>query len=494
MSDGAGAVTVVVPTIGRDSLRTLLSALSGSDVGVIVVDDRRRPSPALAVDAGVRVLRTGGRGPAAARNAGWRAAATPWVAFLDDDVVPERGWLHALPADLRRADRLGAAGSQGAIVVPRVPGRRPGDDEHRTLRLSGARWVTADMAYRRDVLVAAGGFDERFPRAYREDSDLALRISQAGHRIVDGQRRSLHPVAPAGWWSSVRAQIGNRDNVLMRRKFGRHWRALIGEGPGRMPAHTATTAAGLLAAKAALSGRSSVAKAAGVLWISLTAEFTARRFWSGARTPGELARMASTSALIPPVAVAHRLAGEWTFRGARREPPLAVLLDRDDTLIADGPYLNEPAQVRPLPGAYRALRRLRDRGLLLAVVSNQSGVAKGLISAEQLAAVNVRVEGLLGPFHSWQVCVHDDGDGCECRKPLPGMVLAAADELGVDPSRCVLIGDTGADVAAALSARARAVLVPTVRTLRHEVADARRRASVAVNLDHAVSLVLRECR
>jgi histidinol-phosphate phosphatase family protein len=201
-----------------------------------------------------------------------------------------------------------------------------------------------------------------------------------------------------------------------------------------------------------------------------------------------------TSVLIPPAAVAHRLVGDWTFRAARREPPLAVLLDRDDTIIADGPYLNDPAGVRPLPGAARALRKLRERGLLLAVVTNQSGVARGLISPAQLAAVNARVEAMLGPFDSWQVCVHDAADGCACRKPEPGMVLAAAEALGVEADRCVLIGDTGGDVDAALSARARAVLVPTERTLRHEIADARSRASVAASLEHAVAQVLRECR
>ncbi|MFV1366813.1 HAD-IIIA family hydrolase, partial [Mycolicibacterium elephantis] len=125
------------------------------------------------------------------------------------------------------------------------------------------------------------------------------------------------------------------------------------------------------------------------------------------------------------MAVAHRIRGEWRFRASRRDPPLAVLLDRDDTLIEDGPYLRDPAGVRPMRGAGRALRRLRDRGLLLAIVTNQSGVAKGLISADELAAVNAEVEAALGPFDSWQICVHDAGDGCGCRKPAPGMVRAA---------------------------------------------------------------------
>jgi histidinol-phosphate phosphatase family protein len=201
-----------------------------------------------------------------------------------------------------------------------------------------------------------------------------------------------------------------------------------------------------------------------------------------------------TSVVIPPAAVLHRAAAEWEFRAARRDPPLAVLLDRDDTIIRDRPYLSDPGGVEPVPDAPKSLRRLRKRGLLLAIVSNQSGVAKGLITPDELAAVNARVDQMLGPFDAWQICVHDDGDGCDCRKPAPGMVLAAADALGVDPSRCVLIGDTGGDVNAALSAGADAVLVPTERTLRHEISDAHMRARVAADLNSAVSLVLKECR
>ena len=118
----------------------------------------------------------------------------------------------------------------------------------------------------------------------------------------------------------------------------------------------------------------------------------------------------------------------------------------------------------------------------------------GLISPDQLVAVNAKVDAELGPFDAWQVCVHDDDDRCACRKPRPGMVLAAADALGVPPERCVMIGDTGGDVDAALAANARAVLVPTDRTRADEIAHARDRAKVAASLTDAVSMVLRESR
>jgi len=169
----------------------------------------------------------------------------------------------------------------------------------------------------------------------------------------------------------------------------------------------------------------------------------------------------------------------------------AVLLDRDGTLIADVPHNGDPAKVRPLPGARAALDRLRAAGLRLGVVTNQSGVARGLISAEDVARVNARVEELLGPFDTWQVCVHDDADGCACRKPAPGLVLAAARALRTRPERCVVVGDIGRDIAAACAAGAAAILVPTPVTRTEEIAAA---PAVAGDLGQAVHQILRRQR
>ena len=492
--------TVVIPTIGRDSLQRLIDALDGGagprPAGVVIVDDRVESEGVLSLTSRhpFVVVRSGGRGPAGARNVGWRLAETRWISFLDDDVLPHRGWLATLAEDLAAAEAAGAAGSQGVLEVPAATDRSATDDERRTHRLADARWITADMAYRRDALVAVGGFDERFPRAYREDSDLARRIVSSGRRIIAGDRRAIHPVARSTLLSSVRAQVGNQDNALMRRKFGRGWRVAIGEGPGRLPAHAATTGAAVAALLAVLAGRRRLGTLSAAAWCALVLEFAVRRFRPGPRTVAEAAKVLLTSALIPPAAVWHRLAGEWEHRRAVAEPVLAVLVDRDDTIIEDGPFLNDPNGVRPLPGAVRALDRLRDRGLRVAVVTNQSGVARGLISVDQLNAVNAEVESVLGPFDSWQVCIHDDDDRCGCRKPNPGMVLAAANALGVPPERCVMIGDTGGDVNAALAANARAVLVPTPRTRGVEIANARVRARVATSLSDAVAMVLRESR
>jgi histidinol-phosphate phosphatase family protein len=480
--------TVVIPTTGRETLRPLLGTLlAGPDprpAEILVVDDRAA-GPGLDIPPGVRVLRSGGRGPAAARNLGWRTAKSAWIAFVDDDVELAPDWTRQLADDLLALPPEVAA-SQGRIRVPLPADRRPTDDERGTAGLEHARWITADMAYRRGALTEVHGFDERFPRAFREDSDLALRVAEAGHRIVRGERLTTHPARRAGFFASLKAQRGNADNALMRRKHSALWRQRTDAGSGRLGRHALSTVAGLAAVFLLVFRRRGEAALAAGVWAGLTAEFATRRILAGPATPGEVARMAVTSVLIPPAACYHRLRGEIAARYPR--PPVAVLFDRDDTLIVDVPYLDDPAGVRPVPGAVDLVRRLRERGIPVGVVSNQSGVAKGLITQERLAAVNARVEELFGPFGTWQVCVHDDGDGCRCRKPRPGMVLDAAGALGVDPASCVLIGDTGADVAAALAAGARAVLVPTARTLAPEIAHARRHAAVAHDLTEALRL------
>ncbi|MGI3780606.1 MAG: HAD-IIIA family hydrolase [Janthinobacterium lividum] len=168
----------------------------------------------------------------------------------------------------------------------------------------------------------------------------------------------------------------------------------------------------------------------------------------------------------------------------------AVLFDRDGTLVHDVPYNRDPDLVAPIDGAREVLDDLRRRRIPIGVVSNQSGVARGLITPAELDAVNARVTELLGPFGTWQTCPHGSGDGCACRKPAPGMVLAAAAALGVDPRSCVVVGDIGADVGAALAAGARAVLVPTPVTRPEEIEHARTHAAVADDLRGAVRIAL----
>lgn len=173
--------------------------------------------------------------------------------------------------------------------------------------------------------------------------------------------------------------------------------------------------------------------------------------------------------------------------GARDRGPAAVLFDRDGTLVYDEPYNGDPAKVVIMPGSRAALDRLRAAGVPTAVISNQSGVARGLLTTGQVQAVNARVEELLGPLGPWLTCPHGPDDGCDCRKPRPGLIRRAAALLGVRAADCVVIGDIGSDIDAAHAAGAWGILVPTPVTRAEEVATA---PLVAPTLPAAVDLAL----
>jgi len=500
---------VVIPTIGRPCVRTLLPALAAGDGAlperVLLVDDRADRSVPLVSPRNlgpligrVHVLAGPARGPAAARNRGWRATREEWVAFLDDDVVPVPGWRAELAADL---DGAGAdvAGSQGAIRVPLPRDRRPTDWERNVAGLERARWATADIAYRREALAAVGGFDERFPRAYREDAELGLRLTAAGLRIVQGRRTVLHPVGAAGPVVSLAKQAGNADDVLMRRLHGRAWRERAGAPRGRRPRHLVTAAAGIMAVAAGTTAAASPRLAAtasrlvapaGAAWLAGSFELACARIVPGPRTVGEVATMAWTSVLMPFAATGFWLRGQLARPAAGSAPrprPHAVLFDRDGTLVVDVPHNGDPERVEPVPGAVEALDRLRAAGIRTGLVSNQSGVARGLITVAQVERVNARIDALLGPLGPVEWCPHALTDGCGCRKPAPGLVLRAAARLGVDPRCCAVVGDIGADVEAARAAGARGVLVPTERTRAAEFAGAR---EIAPDLRGAIDLLL----
>ena len=141
-------------------------------------------------------------------------------------------------------------------------------------------------------------------------------------------------------------------------------------------------------------------------------------------------------------------------RSRRTTAVKAVLFDRDETLIADVPFNGDPEKVVVLPEMRALLDALRAAGLKLAVVSNQSGVGRGYITAAQVDAVNRRIDELLGPFAGFFDCPHAPEDECECRKPKPKLILDAARALGVEPGECVVVGDRESDVQAAQNAGA----------------------------------------
>jgi histidinol-phosphate phosphatase family protein len=174
----------------------------------------------------------------------------------------------------------------------------------------------------------------------------------------------------------------------------------------------------------------------------------------------------------------------------------AVFLDRDGTIIVDKHYLGDPVGAELESGAAAGLARLALLGLRLIGVTNQSGIAKGLFDLAAAQQVNARVDELLVPhgvsIERWYLCPHNDGEGCICRKPAPGLVLQAARELGVDPARSFVIGDKLSDVALAEATGGRGILVETGKGVGAAAAARDLGFPVVSDLEAAAALIAAE--
>jgi D-glycero-D-manno-heptose 1,7-bisphosphate phosphatase len=143
----------------------------------------------------------------------------------------------------------------------------------------------------------------------------------------------------------------------------------------------------------------------------------------------------------------------------------AVFLDRDGVLNRRPPehsYLTSARQFEWLPGAREAVVGLKAAGWKVAVVSNQRGVARGLVSTGVLTQIEQQIQRQLGSaaaIDGFYYCLHDLDAGCDCRKPQPGLILRAATELGVDRSASWMIGDDESDVAAGRAAGCKTILI-----------------------------------
>ncbi len=150
----------------------------------------------------------------------------------------------------------------------------------------------------------------------------------------------------------------------------------------------------------------------------------------------------------------------------------AVLLDRDGTLIVDVPYLGDPDEVVLEPAAAPALRQLQRAGYLIIVITNQSGIGRGLYAEADFHAVQARLAELLlaegVPVHAYYFCPHHPTEAlgeflrtCDCRKPAPGMIEAAIRDHDLDRGQSFMVGDKLDDIAAGQGAGLRSILVRT---------------------------------
>jgi glycosyltransferase involved in cell wall biosynthesis len=318
-------VSVVIPTLGRpELLERCLAVLLKQDFPaeafeIIVVDDG--PSAATRDLVTRWVARTIGRqgptigytatqrakGPAAARNVGWRAAQGRIIAFTDDDTIPATDWLWQGVQALGS----GRAAVWGRVIVP-LP-HDPTDYERDAAGLAGGGFVTANCFVRVEALQAVGGFDERFRLAWREDSDLffALRSRYPAIRYAP-EVVVVHPIRPAPWGVSLKQQRKILFDALLYKKYPQWYREVAKHSPPWR--YYAIVAAVLVAALGAATDHPGLAWSGAAAWLALTLRFAAKRLAYTRRTASHVAEMLVTSAAIPFVAVYWRLRGAVRFR------------------------------------------------------------------------------------------------------------------------------------------------------------------------------------
>ncbi|HEY0930062.1 MAG TPA: HAD family hydrolase [Gemmatimonas sp.] len=165
--------------------------------------------------------------------------------------------------------------------------------------------------------------------------------------------------------------------------------------------------------------------------------------------------------------------------GSDGEPRAALFIDRDGTLIADAHYLADASRVKMLPDAAVAVRRANEAGVPVVIVTNQSGIARGLITQAQYEAVRDRTVALLAAEGATVLatyhCPHpaDSPPSCDCRKPGIGLYQQAAREHGLSLSNSGYIGDRWRDVQPAITTGGVGVLVPGIETPAKDVESAR---------------------
>lgn len=246
-------------------------------------------------------------GPAAARNCGWRTAAGEIIAFTDDDCVPARDWLKRGVS----AFQDGVMGVSGRVEVP-LPDR-PTDYEREMLGLVRSFFVTANCFYHRQALEAVGGFDERFPLAWREDSDLFFRMVEQGYRLRQAPDAVVvHPVRPAPWGISLVQQRKSMYNALVYKKHPELYRLWL---QARPPWHYYGIVLALVVAfGAALVENRLLAQFAAICWGLLTIRFTWQRLQGTSHSSRHVAEMLLTSVLVPPLSVYWRIRGAVKYR------------------------------------------------------------------------------------------------------------------------------------------------------------------------------------
>lgn len=299
-------ISVVIPTYKRPQLlRNCLAALQHQTLGaeafeVLVVSDGYDASTETEVGTFeqqgylFRYLHLPQKkGPAAARNLGWKQARASLIAFTDDDTIPDAGWLQAFWKAYNH-ERLIAF--TGRVQVPLS--KTPTDYERNTAGLERAEFVTANCCCTIGALQKVGGFDERFSMAWREDSDLQFNLLKQGIPIQNiPEALVVHPVRQARWGISIREQKKGLFNALLYKKFPQLYRRNIQPHPAWNYYLIVLLAGCLVVAVVYKSKGLGLLALAG--WMLLTGSFVKKRLATTSRSKTHVLEMIITSVVIP---------------------------------------------------------------------------------------------------------------------------------------------------------------------------------------------------
>lgn len=314
-------ITVVIPTYRRpDLLYRCLNALKKQifpweEFEVLVVSDGPDEITATIVncfdDMPFHCLQTNERkGPAAARNHGWQHAKGDLVAFTDDDTIPEPLWLISFYKKYAGEKEIVYTGK---TVVPLSAS--PTDYEKNTAGLETAEFITANCCCTKEALSAVNGFDERFSRAWREDSDLHFKFIKKNIPIVHVPAAVvLHPVRPARWGVSLKEQEKTKFNALLYKKYPELYREKIQRRP--FWNYYAMVFFLLLSPVLTIEGKTSWSLLLLTAWLVLFIEFTVRRLRHTSKSLVHISEMVCTSICIPFVSLFWHWYGNIKYKTA----------------------------------------------------------------------------------------------------------------------------------------------------------------------------------
>lgn len=315
-------ISVVIPTYKRpklliNCLRSLCKqSINKMDFEVIVVSDGPDYETLLTLlpwlkkkEIQLSYLQTPlKKGPAAARNMGWKNAASPVIAFTDDDCLPDSNWLAAILEHCNPEDDAAISGKTSVPVSD-----HPTDFAWNMAQLENAEFITANCACTKKLLLKTRGFDERFKMAWREDSDLHFTLLKLNIPVLRVPAAVVvHPVRPAPWGISIKEQKKGIYDALLFRKFPDLYRSRINSRPLWNYYFINLLWIILLISSIERLRWLSVLSIAALIF--LLADLILKRLKNRKKTISHLLEMVSTSIIIPTLSVFWRLYGSVKYK------------------------------------------------------------------------------------------------------------------------------------------------------------------------------------